>query len=267
MNETQTPKRSSEAIRRAALAVRAAGGRALIVGGSVRDRLLGRPERDIDLEILGLDLDRLESILADFGRPHRVGRDFQVLKLSGLDVDFSVAERADLDFAEAARRRDLTINSMALDPLTEELLDPHSGRMDLERRVLRATDETRFGDDPLRALRVARMAAELEMQPEPGLLRLCGEQDLVGVAPERIFAELTKLLLDAPRPSRGLECLEQTRVLRFFPELDALRGVPQDPNWHPEGDVWIHTRMAVDRAAEMRQDDEEDMPLMWAVLC
>lgn len=266
MGET-TAQESSAEIRRTALAVRAAGGRALLVGGSVRDRLLERTERDLDLEVLGLDLETLESILAEFGRVHRVGRNFEVLKVSGIDIDFSVAERADFDFAQAAKRRDLTINSMALDPLTDELLDPYSGQTDLEQGILRATDPSRFGDDPLRALRVARLAAELEMQPEQALVRLCEEQDLAMVPPERIFAELSKLLLDAPCPSRGLKCLEETRVLRFLPELDALRETPQDPEWHPEGDVWTHTTLSMDCAAKMRQGDPGDLPLMWGVLC
>ena len=151
------------AIRLIAEAVRDAGGRALFVGGSVRDKILQRSPRDIDIEVLGLDLDELESILQRFGRCHRVGRGFQVIKLSALDIDFSVAEHPDLDFAQAARRRDLTINSMAMDPLSQELLDPHSGRSDLAQGLLRATDADRFGEDPLRALRVMRIAAEFQM--------------------------------------------------------------------------------------------------------
>ena len=255
------------AIRLIAEAVRDAGGRALFVGGSVRDGLLQRSPRDIDIEVLGLDLDELEAILQRFGRCHRVGRGFQVIKLSSLDIDFSVAEHPDLDFAQAARRRDLTINSMAMDPLSQELLDPHSGRTDLAQGMLRATDADRFGEDPLRVLRGMRIAAELKMRVHPDLMRLCGEQSLAEVAAERIFSEFSRLLLFSPQPSIGLVLLEDAGLLRFFPELDALRNVPQDPRWHPEGDVWIHTLMCIDRAAEMREGESEDAPLMWATLC
>jgi len=256
-----------DTIQNIAKAVRDVGGRALLVGGSVRDSLLERIPRDIDMEVLGLDLDQLESILKRFGRTHRVGRGFQVLKLKSLDVDFSVPESPDLDFEEAARRRDLTINSMAMDPLSQEILDPHSGRSDLQEGLLRATDRARFGEDPLRALRVMRLTSELDMRVDPALLALCAKQDLGGVAPERIFSEFSRLLGKSQRPSKGLAFLEESRLLRFFPELDRLRGVPQDPEWHPEGDVWIHTLLSVDQAAQLRQANEEDPALMWAALC
>ena len=254
-------------IRLIAESVQDAGGRALLVGGSVRDDFLQRSPRDIDIEVLGLDLNELEAILQRFGRCHRVGRDFQVIKLSSLEIDFSVAENPDFDFAQAARRRDLTINSMAIDPLSQELLDPHSGRSDLAQGILRATDTERFGEDPLRALRVMRMAAEFQMEVHPDLMRLCREQTLAEVAPERIFSEFSRLLLFAPQPSIGLSFLEKSNLLHFFPELNALQNVPQDPRWHPEGDVWVHTLMCVDRAAEMRREDSQDKPLMWAALC
>ena len=244
-----------------------AGGRALIVGGSVRDQLLGRPARDQDVEVLGCNLDQLTEYLAEFGRPIRMGQSFESLRLAGLDIDFTVAESPELDFTAAARRRDLTLNSIALDPLTGEILDPHGGRRDLEAGLLRATDPTRFGDDPLRALRVARLTAQLAMHPDAELIALCGEQDLSGVARERIFDEFRKLLLDAARPSAAFQFLEKTNLLGHFPELDALRGVRQDPRWHPEGDVWVHTLMVVDEAAALRRGDEDDLPLMLGALC
>ena len=254
-------------IQKIAAAVQTAGGRALIVGGSVRDQQLGRPSRDIDIEVLGLDLNQLEKALSDLGRTHRVGRDFKVLKLSGLEIDLSVAEQTDLSFEEAALRRDLTLNSMGLDPITGELLDPHSGQSDLKKGILRATDPKRFGEDPLRILRVARMASEFKMTVDHDLRRLCEKQDLKDVAVERIFSELSKLLIETGEPSRGLHFLEETKALRFFPELDALRGVPQDPEWHPEGDVWIHTTLSVDCAAQIDKNEREAPPLMWSALC
>ena len=251
-----------------ARAVRDAGGRALVVGGWVRDLLLAVRSKDVDIEVHDLDADRLESLLAGFGSVHAVGRAFGVFRVGGIDVDFSLPRRdskrgpghrgfdvtpdPSLGFAEAARRRDLTVNSIGLDPLTGEVLDPHGGRRDLERRVLRATDPERFPEDPLRGLRVAQLAARLEMEPDEELVALCRTLDLGELSGERVFDELAKLLLRATRPSIGFRFLEDTGQLRFFPELDALRGVPQDPEWHPEGDVWVHTLMVLDAAASLR---------------
>ncbi len=261
-------------IRAIARAVAERGGRALLVGGAVRDRVLGIPlseSKDLDVEVLGLSLEALEQMLSEFGTVRRMGASFPVLQLAGRDVDWSVPSDADkvgLDFADAALRRDLTLNAMALDPLSEELLDPHGGRRDIEARTLRATSRERFGDDPLRALRVAQLAARLDMEPDGELLALCAEQDLSGVAGERIFEEWRKLLLRSAAPSKALDVMRRSRVLRFFPELEALEGVPQDPEWHPEGDVWVHTLMVIDRAAELRSGDaERDLVMMFAALC
>ena len=251
-----------------ATAVRDAGGRALVVGGWVRDHLLQVRSKDVDVEVFGLDVERLEALLARFGNVHAVGRAFGVYRVGGIDVDFSLPRRdskrgpghrgfdvapdPSLDFAEAARRRDLTVNSIGIDPLTGEVLDPHGGRRDLEHRVLRATDPESFPEDPLRGLRVAQLAARLEMSPDNKLVALCRTLDLSELSGERVFEEFGKLLLRAAKPSVGFRVLERTAQLRFFPELDALRGVPQDPEWHPEGDVWVHTLMVLDVAASLR---------------
>ena len=267
-----------------AAAVRNAGGRAVVVGGWVRDHLLGIRSKDVDVEVFGLDAARLESLLGGFGKVHAVGRAFGVFRVGDVDVDFSLPRRdskrgpghrgfdvapdPSLDFAEAARRRDLRVNSIGIDPLTGEVLDPHGGRGDLERRVLRATDPARFPEDPLRGLRVAQLAARLEMAPDSELVALCRGLDLAELSGERVFEEFRKLLLRAARPSLGFKVLEDTGLLRFFPELDALRGVPQDPEWHPEGDVWTHTLMVLDVAASLRGDDAgEDLASMFGALC
>ncbi len=260
----------SDQIMAIARAVKATGGRALVVGGFVRDRLLGLPSKDIDIEVLGLDLEELETLLCGFGRVIRVGRSFDVLRIAGLNVDFSAATEptaTGLSYDAAARRRDLTVNSMALDPLTEEVLDPHGGQRDLEAHQLRATDPDQFGADPLRAVRVAQFIARFEMSPDPELVALCTAQDLSSLPGERLFEELRKLLLQSARPSQGLEFLRQTRLIRFLPELGAMIETPQDPEWHPEGDVWRHTLMVVDQAAALRQGDDDDLALMLAALC
>jgi tRNA nucleotidyltransferase (CCA-adding enzyme) len=261
-----------------------AGGRALLVGGFVRDYLLGLETKDYDFEVFGLPLVELETALATFGEVIAVGRAFGVLKIKGFEGDFAIPRRdskvgrghrgfvvdldPDLDFATAARRRDLTINSMAYDPLSGEILDPHGGRGDLERGVLRATDPEKFGEDSLRALRVAQFLARFAMAADEELFRLCAATDLADLPGERLWGEVSKLLLKARRPSLGLEFLRQTGLLRFFPELAAMVGVPQDPEWHPEGTVWEHTLMVVDEAAALRTGEREaDLVLMFGALC
>lgn len=274
-----------DAVSRVVAAVAAEGGRALLVGGYVRDFLLapdGVP-KDADVEVFSLALPELESVLSRFGEVVRVGRAFGVLRVKGIEADFSVPRRdsktgaghrgfaveaaPDLDFAEAARRRDLTINSIGYDPLRQEILDPYGGRADLEAKVLRATDREHFSEDPLRALRVAGFAARFEMNPDEELEALCAELDLSELSPERVLAELDKILLKARRPSIAFRFLTKVGLLRFFPEIEALAGVPQEPDWHPEGDVFVHTMMVIDEAASLRRGDANDRALMYGSLC
>jgi hypothetical protein len=211
-----------------ALSVQAAGGRAWLVGGAVRDALLGRVSKDLDLEVHGLEAEVLQRVLGGLGRPKAVGRSFGVFKvvLAGAELDVGlprgdsaaggrgeVVGDPSLTIEEACLRRDLTINAIAADPLTGELCDPTGGQRDLVARRLCAVSATRFGDDPLRALRVARFAGVLGFAPDAELRGLCAVQSLAEVPGERILPELEKLLLQAPRPSVGLEVGEQTGVL------------------------------------------------------
>lgn len=266
-----------------ARAVVAAGGRAVLVGGYVRDRLLGADSKDYDVEIFGLSPDAVADLLASFGELIQVGRAFGVLRIKGIDADFSLPRRdsksgsghrgfdiafdPDLDFAQASRRRDLTVNSIGLDLSSGEILDPHGGRADLARGVLRATDAAHFAEDPLRGMRTAQFAARLEMAPDEELTALCSQLDLAELPAERLYEELRKLLLKARKPSLGFEFLSCARLLRFFPEIENLQGVPQDPKWHPEGDVWVHTMLVIDEAAALRNRNNEDLALMVAALC
>ncbi len=263
-------------------AVARANGRALVVGGYVRDRLLGIESKDVDIEVYGLSLDVLQTLLSDFGEVIAVGRAFGVLRVKGLDVDFALPRKDNktgaghrgfvvatdpfLDYGEAARRRDLTINCISYDPLNHEIVDPLSGRTDLERGVLRAADAAHFAEDPLRGLRAAQFAARLEMQADDELLGLLKQLDLAEVSSERIFEEFKKLLLKGTRPSLGFELMRETGLLSVFPELSALIGVQQDAQWHPEGDVWVHTMMVVDEAAGLRASGD-DLALMFGALC
>ena len=168
-------------------AVRDAGGRALVVGGWVRDRIMGRPSKDIDLEVYGLPVDALRARLARFGAVNAVGESFTVFKVADIDVSlprreskigrghkaFEIHGDPDMSPAEAARRRDFTINAIAWDPLTDEYVDPFDGRGDIERRLLRAVDVRTFVDDSLRVLRAVQFAARFEFTLEPDTADLC----------------------------------------------------------------------------------------------
>jgi tRNA nucleotidyltransferase (CCA-adding enzyme) len=254
-------------------ALREAGGRPFVVGGAVRDRLLGLPGKDYDVEVFGLPAERVRVVLGSLGSVNAVGQAFTVYKVSGLldvegDVDVSLPRRdsksgpghrgitvtgdPDLPVAEAARRRDFTINAMLLDPFTGEVLDPHGGRADLAARVLRAVDPATFGQDPLRALRAVQMAARFELDVDPATARLCAGMPLGELPAERLWGEIEKLLLQARRPSLGLRLLHDWGMLPVVaPELVPLERTPQDPQWHPEGDVWTHTLLAVDAAVPL----------------
>ncbi len=266
-----------------AAAVRTAGGRALIVGGWVRDRLMGRESKDVDIEVYGLEAPRLRELLAGFGRVELVGESFQVFKLGEIDVSlprresksgrghraFDVIGDPSLSIADAARRRDFRINAIAWDPLSDEYVDPFDGRGDLDRRVLRVVDPERFADDSLRVLRAIQFAARLGFTLDDEAQRICRSIPLDDLPAERIWGELEKLLF-ASRPSVGLAlAMELGVVAKLWPELQALAGCEQEPEWHPEGDVWVHTLQVVDQA-RTRLDGisrPEQIAVMLGALC
>jgi len=253
-----------------ARAVHDASGRALLVGGCVRDELMGTAPKDWDLEVYELAPERLREILDRFGTVNVVGEAFTVYKL-GAHLDVSVPRRErksgrghrgfviegdpSMSVADATRRRDFTINAILQDPLTGELLDPFDGQKDIAGRVLRAVAAETFVEDSLRVLRAAQFAGRFEFEIAPETVALCRTMDLTDLPAERIWGELEKLLLRARRPSIGLDWMEKLGVLpQVFPEIQTLIGVPQDPEWHPEGDVFVHTLLAVDRARELIDD-------------
>jgi tRNA nucleotidyltransferase (CCA-adding enzyme) len=267
-----------------ARAVRDAGGRALIVGGWVRDRLLGLASDDIDVEVYGLAPDRLRDVLAAFGRVDAVGESFTVYKIGHMDValprreskvgrghrGFLVTGDPFMRDTDAVRRRDFTINALMLDPLTDTIIDYVGGERDLRAGVLRAVDVTTFGDDSLRVLRGLQFAARFTLRMDEATRVLCASLPLDDLASERIYAELEKLLLRAARPSIGFALgLELGVVPRLFGEMAALVGCPQEPEWHPEGDVWVHTLMVIDRARGMIDDLDRgrQMALMLGAVC
>jgi tRNA nucleotidyltransferase (CCA-adding enzyme) len=249
--------------------VNAAGGRALVVGGFVRDRLLGRTSKDLDIEVYGIARSDLASVLAPLGRIEPVGEAFPVYKLGSVDValprresksgrghrGFAVEGDPWMSVEEAGRRRDFTINAIAWDPLADEYLDPFGGRDDLARRTLRVVDPVTFPDDSLRVLRALQFAARFDLTLEPASAELCRTLPLDDLPAERVWGEIEKLLLVAERPSAGFALARDLGVIaRLLPELSALWDCPQDPEWHPEGDVWTHTLLVIDQARRRNGD-------------
>lgn len=278
-------------LRRLLDAVVASGGRPYIVGGAVRDAFLGLPVKDFDVEVFGLGPDRLKESLASVGEVNAVGEAFTVYKVAGLEgveghVDVSIPRRDSkvgpghrgiavagdpgLSLEEASRRRDFTLNALLLDPFTAEISDPHGGQADLAARRLRAVDARTFGEDPLRALRAVQLAARFELTVDADTARLCAAMPLAELPPERIFGEIEKLLLNARRPSIGLRLMREWGMLpTLAPELLPLPDTQQEPEWHPEGDVWTHTLLAIDEAAQQIADLDRPRALavMLGILC
>lgn len=267
-----------------ARAVRDAGGRALIVGGWVRDRALGLAPKDLDIEVFGIEAPALRTVLERIGQVDAVGESFTVYKVGGLDVSlprresktgrghkgFTVEGDPHLSFEDAARRRDFTINAMSWDPLSGETIDPFHGADDLKAGLLRAVDATTFADDSLRVLRAVQFAARFDLTLDENTRALCRSLPLDDLPAERIWSEVEKLLLRAPCPSGGLAlALDLGIVDQLWPELKALVGCEQEYEWHPEGDVWIHTLMVTDQARGRLDglDYPRSVVMMLSALC
>ena len=242
----------------------------MLVGGCVRDELMGVEPKDFDLEIYGIEPHKLREILESFGKVDAVGEAFTVYKIGrNLDVALPRRERKtgrghksfvvegdpQMSFAEAAKRRDFTVNAIMQDALTGEVVDVYNGQADIENKILRVVSKETFAEDSLRVLRAAQFAARFDFTIEPETIEICRAVDLTDLPKERIWSELEKLLLKAEKPSIGLRCFYDLNVAnQLFPELVALVGVPQEAEWHPEGDVDVHTLMVVDQARKLIDD-------------
>ena len=287
---TQAIKRVAEGVR--TLPQTSVPVRAFLVGGIVRDMLLDIPMTDADMEVHGVTMDALHTKLEELfpDKVFDVGRAFNVFKIAlddghALDVSlprrdskigtghkgFDVQADPTMSIDDATRRRDFTINSLLADPLTGEIIDPFGGIKDLTNRVLRVTDPATFGEDPLRIYRAVQFAARFNLTVEKQTFELLktmvARVDLDELPKERITEELRKLLLKAEKPSIGLQLMWDLGIIeRDYPELYALKATPQEPAWHPEGDVWIHSLMVVDQAAAIvrrrdffkKQDGRDD---------
>ena len=269
---------------RIAAEVRKAGGRTYFVGGFVRDLLMGRENKDIDIEVHEIPVSALEAILDGLGERLTMGASFGVMGLRHYDLDIAMPRsevatgRGHKDFAvfvdpylgaeKAARRRDFTVNAMMQDVLTGEVLDFFGGREDLARKRIRHVDDLTFAEDPLRVFRAAQFAARFGFTVAEETTAISAGMDGTALAGERVMGELEKALLKASTPSVFFEELKKMRQLScWFPELEALSGVPQNPVHHPEGDVWTHTMQVLDEAAALREEAKEPLWFMLAALC
>ncbi len=271
---------------------------AIVVGGAVRDHFLSLPVKDYDIEVFGLgSLKALGSTLSKYGSVNLVGKHFGVLKLThggevydfslprresksgGRHQDFDVTVDGEMCFEEAASRRDFSCNAMGFVLGTKVWLDPFGGKKDMEAGILRHVHSHTFVEDPLRVYRAVQFAARFGWDIAEETMQLCrrmvSEGMLDALPKERVYLEWQKLLLKAPKPSQGFGLMRELEIIAdYFPELHALIGTPQSPRWHPEGDVWTHTMMALDkmaqhcrRAQQQSLDEKQTLKMLLATLC
>lgn len=268
------------------------GWRGLIVGGAVRDAVTGHVPKDIDVEVYGPDFAQLAAVLkqhghvlggaADENGGQVIGKAFGVIKFrddEGNDYDFSLPRRdsktgdghtgfdiqvdPNMSPKEAASRRDFTFNSLAFDPLTNELHDYYGGKNDLDNKILRATDMEKFGEDPLRVLRGMQFAARMGLTVDPETAKLAmhlaneipdlykSPENPNGISRERVTEEFMKLATKGKFPGSAIQYLQDTGWIKYFPQIEAIVDVPQDEEWHPEGPVHTHTAYVMNAAAEI----------------
>ena len=271
------------------------GATPILVGGCVRDYFLNIPVKDYDVEIFGIDcFEIIEKSLKKYGSVKLVGKSFGVLtlrvdeydfdfalpriekKTGNTHQDFEVITNANLSFKEAAIRRDFTINAIGYDFSKKEFLDPFNGINDLRNKTIKHIDDDTFIEDSLRVYRAVGFASRFDFKIEEKTKVLCKQivlnDELKYLPKERIYEELKKLFLKSSKPSIGFELIRELGILKYFPELEVLINCIQEPEYHPEGDVWIHTMMCLDEMArilkeENIKDEYKKLYLFYAILC
>ena len=258
-----------------------------VVGGGVRDALLGTPSKDVDIEVYGVSIDELSDIVKKDlgGKQDQVGKIFGVFKVGDFDIslprtetktgerhtDFDVEPNPNLSPELAAKRRDFTINALMYDHKNNEILDFFGGVQDLESKRIKHVSPETFVEDPLRVYRAAQFASRFDFSIDPSTQELARSMDLSEISNERVFGEFEKLLLKSSTPSTGIQALDDMGVLDTqFPEVATLKDTHQRSDHHAEGDVFTHTKMTLDKAAEIIQrfpDQKDKTIIMLAALC
>ena len=266
-----------------ALRAKELGGRAMLVGGCVRDGLLGIPSADIDCEVYGLAPDALRALAAQFGDVDDSGEKYGIFTLRGEGIDlavprterrtgphhgdFEVLPDPTLSFEKAASRRDFTVNAILRDALTGEIVDPFGGQADLKNHILRAVPGAGFEEDPLRVLRGAQFAARYDLTVDEATMEKMRRMPTDALSPARVMSETKKALMQSAHPEIYFDILRRAGALEvWFKELAALIGVRQNPKYHPEGDAYVHTMLVLRAAAEMREAAQKPLNLMLAAL-
>eukprot|EP01029_Cantina_marsupialis_P026963 TRINITY_DN739_c1_g1_i2.p1 TRINITY_DN739_c1_g1~~TRINITY_DN739_c1_g1_i2.p1 ORF type:complete len:470 (-),score=55.53 TRINITY_DN739_c1_g1_i2:34-1443(-) len=263
----------------------------ILVGGCVRDHFLNIPSKDFDIELYNINsLGKIENCLKKYGSVKEVGKSFGVLLLNveEFSFDFALARlekkvqdghkgfevttSSKLTYEEASLRRDFTINSIGYNYFENKFLDPHNGIKDLENKLIKHIKDETFVEDSLRVYRAVQFASRFGFNIADETKALCKKMvktnEFKTLPKERVFEELKKLFLKSKKPSIGFELIKELQILNIFPELKALDGCIQDEEYHPEGDVWVHTLMTLDEMVKLKTGDEyRDLYLFYSLLC
>lgn len=243
-----------------------AGGELYLVGGAVRDRIIGKPNYDKDYCVVGITAQKFKEL---FPQSFVRGKSFEVFDIDGKEFamartetktgighkEFKIKTGEEITIEEDLARRDITINAIAQNVLTQEIIDPFNGIGDIKNKIIKATTRA-FKEDPLRVYRVARFAATLEFEVEESTIKLMNElkSELISLSKERVFVEFAKAL-KSEKPSIFFNVLKQADVLGVhFKEIKDLIGALQPEKYHPEGDAYIHTMMVLDYAAKQTKE-------------
>jgi len=257
-----------------------------VVGGGVRDVLVGKPSKDIDIEVHGVPIDKLGQLMVKHGgETKQVGKQFGVFKVGNVDVslprtetktgtkhtDFDVQAHTELPLKQAARRRDFTMNALMYDVKNHKIIDFFGGHDDIVAKKIKHVDDDTFIEDPLRVYRAAQFAGRFGFSIDESTIKLARSMDLSDLPKERVFEEMSKLLLKSPKPSVGLQALDDMGVLdQQMSELKQLQSTHQRGDYHAEGDVFEHTKMVVDEAAKISKNfkrGKDRQIIMLAALC
>lgn len=259
-----------------------AGGRIFYVGGYVRDEFTGNKNKDIDVEIHDISVNKVKSILSKYGKVDIVGESFGVLKIMGMDIDFAFPRTESkvgekhvdfevqvdpfLSLEESARRRDFTMNAIMKDVITGEIVDPFNGISDIENKVIKMIDKETFVDDNLRPLRACQFASRFNMTIDEEVIQLAKTLDYTNLSKERIAEEMKKALKSSSPSIAFNYMLEMGIINQLSPELAQMAETEQDPIWHPEGSVWNHTMQVLDMAAKLKGETNNPIYFMYFAL-
>lgn len=277
------------AVRNATQLILEAKGYPYLVGGAVIDLFCESKVKDWDIEVFGLSYQQLSDALEPLGSPDLIGNKFGILKLktNDIDMEFSIPRKENrvglkhqdfdielipgLSIEEAARRRDFTVNAIYLSLLDGRVFDPYDGLSDLKHGVLQHVDHVTFIEDGLRAFRGIQIIGRKLEVSTIGLQNLVKDMiragDLDNVPEESIFGEFNKLFMKADRFKPSAIYMEKTGILEYFVQLKVMQDTPQSEKWHPEGDVWEHTKLVMEQAFKYRDELPEEwrQAFMWGM--